>query len=339
MDIDYIKDKMLENEDCIIDLLEKYQFHNIRKLTNEVRCSHDVDSNATSVRVKLVEGLPSTDFSKGIKGDIFTLIMKARNTSLYEVIQTVKFLLGLGEEVEVKKKSSLFGGVYDNIRKRKQNERVPVKTYSLQTLKDYENGFSYKFLKDGISLKSQKYFGVGYDIHTDRITVPWYSFSGELIGIMGRYNGKLSETHAKWFPVIAFSKSNTLYGFYHNYQSIVQNDTIYIGESEKFVMQLHTMGYGNCVALGGNAICDTQIKQLLSTQPKTIVFALDEGLDTNIAIANCLKVKQLGEKLGVNVGYIIDKQGKYLKPNEKQSPSDLGKTVFESLVEECIVYV
>lgn len=339
MDIDFIKEKMLEHEDCIVELLEKYQFHNIRKLTNEIRCSHDVDSNATSVRIKLVEGLPSTDFSKGVKGDIFTLIMNIRNTSLYEVIQTVKFLLGLTESVEIKKKSSLFGGVYDNIKKRKKNESVPVKTYSLDILKDYNNGLSNKFLKDGISLMSQKYFGVGYDLNTDRITVPWYSFSGELIGIMGRYNGKLSETHAKWFPVIAFSKSCTLYGFYQNYQHIVQSNTIYIGESEKFVMQLHTMGYNNSVALGGNAICDTQIKQLLSTQPKEIIFALDEGLDINIAVANCLKVKQLGEKLGVSVGYIIDKQGKYLKPNEKQSPSDLGKNTFENLIKECIVYI
>lgn len=339
MDISYIKEKMLESEDCIVELLELYHFHNIRKLNNEIRCSHDVDSNATSVRVRLVEGLPSTDFSKGVKGDIFTLIMNIKNASLYEVIMKVKFLLGLSDDIEVKKKTPLFGGVYDNIRKRKGKEPVPVKTYDLKVLDDYRNGLSHKFLKDGISLMSQKYFGVGYDTHSERITVPWYSFSGELIGIMGRYNGNLSETHAKWFPVIAFSKSCTLYGFYHNYQTIVESDTIYIGESEKFVMQLHTMGYGNCVALGGNAICDTQIKQLLSTQPKSIIFALDEGLDVNIAIANCLKVKQLGHKLGVKAGYILDKQGKYLKPNEKQSPSDLGKQVFEGLVNECIIYV
>ena len=339
MEIDYIKKLLLEKDDIIVDLLETYHFHNIRLLNNEIRCSHDVDSNATSVRIRLIDGLPSTDFSRGIKGDVFSLIMNVRAVSFYEVIQKAKFLLGLGDNIEVKQKPKLFGGVYDSIGKKKARQQTEIKTYSLDILNSYDNGYCTKFLKDGISLKAQKHFRVGYDYNTERITVPWYTFDGQLIGIMGRYNGKLSETHAKWFPIIAFSKSCTLYGFHQNYQSIVESDTIYIGESEKFVMQLYTMGYENSVALGGNSISDTQIKQLISTQPKNIIFALDEGLDVNLMISNCLKVKELGIKFGVKVGYILDREYKYLQLHGKQSPSDLGKQVFEGLINECITYV
>lgn len=339
MEIDYIKELLLEKCDSIVELLETYDFHNIRSLPNEIRCSHDIDSNATSVRIKLVEGLPSTDFSRGIKGDVFSLIMNVKHVSFFEVIQKTKYILGLGDNIQVKQKPKLFGGVYDSIGKKKSNVMLEVKTYDMKILDDYRNGYCTKFLKDGISLKCQKYFDIGYDYNSDRITVPWYTFDGQLIGIMGRYNGNLKETHAKWFPIIPFSKSSTLYGFHQNYQTIVESDEVYIGESEKFVMQLYTMGYYNSVALGGNSICENQIKQIISTQPKRIIFALDEGLDVNVTIANCLRVKELGSKFGIQVGYIFDTKNKYLELNGKQSPSDLGKQVFEKLISECIIYI
>lgn len=339
MEIDYIKNQLLENEQYIVELLEVYGFHNIRLSNSEIRCSHDTESNATSVRVRLVEGLPSTDFAKNITGDIFTVIMNLKKCSLFELIQKAKHLLGLGDDIQIKQKPKLFGGVYDSISRRAKNQSQEVKTYEISLLDDYDNGYSKKFMEDGINLFCQKYFRVGYDVNTDRITVPWYSFSGELVGVMGRYNGKLSETHAKWFPVIPFSKSCTLFGFYQNYEQLVINDYIFIGESEKFVMQLFTMGYRNSVALGGNHISDMQIKQLLTTQPKYIIFALDEGLDINMMIAQCLKVKNICEKFNVKVGYVYDKRYEYLTQHGKQSPSDLGKSVFDNLIQNCIVYV
>lgn len=339
MEIDYIKHELLNNTESIVELLETYGFHNVRVFPTEIRCSHDTDSNATSVRVKLVEGLPSTDFAKNLKGDVFTIIMNIKKASFYELIQKSKYLLGLGDNIEVKQKPKLFGGIYDSISKRKNNKPQDIKTYSLDILNNFKNGYSKKFLDDGISLQCQKHFNVGYDFNTDRITVPWFSFSGELVGIMGRYNGKIEDTHAKWFPVIPFSKSCTLYGFYDNYQSIVESDVIYIGESEKFVMQTYTMGYKNSVALGGNNISETQIKQLISTHPKEIIFAFDEGLDMSVIISQCMKTRNLCERFNIAVGYICDINYKYLTPNSKQSPSDLGKEVFDNITRDCIIYI
>ena len=337
MEISYIKSIMLEDVDNIVKLLYYYKFDNIKQTKSEIRCSHDRDSNSTSVRIRLVEGLPSTDFSRNIKGDIFTLIMTTRNEKLFNVINNVKNIFGIDGGKEFKQRKPIFGGVYEGIRKRKNNIN-DYKVYDISILEIYNNGLNTRFLKDGISLRTQKKFNIGFDNDTQRITVPWTSYSGEIIGIMGRHNVDC-ETNYKWFPIIPFSKSNTLYGFSENYNEIINNDDIFIGESEKFVMQLDTMGYNNCVALGGNAISEMQVKQIISTMPKNIIFCYDEGLDFDIIYSHCCFCHDLCSKFGINVGYVYDINGDILKHGTKNSPSDLGKECFDKLIKNYVSFL
>ena len=338
MDISYIKQIMLEDVDNIINLLSYYKFENIKNLRDEIRCSHDKDSNATSVRIRLVDGMPSTDFARNIRGDIFTLITESRNESLRDVINTTKSVFGiLNSKNAPKKRQVIFGGIYSNIRKN-NSINIDIKTYDRSLLMKYDNGLNTRFLNDGISLKTQKKFNIGFDNDTQRITVPWFSYDGDVVGIMGRINIDNCNNY-KWFPIIPFSKSNVLYGFYENYHDIVSSDTIYIGESEKFVMQLDTMGYKNAVSLGGNAISDIQIKQIISTMPNNIIFCYDEGLDFDIIYSHCLKCYNLSKKFGINVGYIYDKNYDILKQGTKNSPSDLGKAAFDKLREYYVEYI
>lgn len=340
MGITELKKRLYNNPEKIIELLEYYRFYSIHKGNKEIRCARDKEGNKTSIRIKLNENLTATDFSRGSEGDIFSIICSAKNYKLHDVLQDTKAILKVSDKdlTTTQNRKQAFGGFFENLRKRKNTENYELQTFNEDILNEYNNGYNLRFLVDGISLKTQKKFSVGYCDFTNRITVPWRSLEGDLVGIMGRYNGN-SEYIPKWFPVIPFAKKGTLFGYSDNYIELMNNDVIYIGESEKFVLQLDTMGYNNCVSLGCNSISEYQIKAVLKTFPKKIIMCYDEGLDLNIIIEQCLKIKKIARLLNIKVGYVYDYDNVILEKGSKNSPSDVGKENFERLVSEYVKWI
>ena len=331
MSITELKKQLVKNPDDVKKLLEYYNFYGIHSSKKEIRCARDKESNKTSIRIILNENLNAEDFAKAVKGDIFSVICSCRKVTLHEVIQVTKSILNIqGDTGLLPKKRTVFGGFFDNLKKHR-DDSYTCEIYGEEILDNYNNGYNERFLRDGISLKTQKKFNVGYCDSTNRITVPWRDFEGNLVGIMGRYNADSDDT-AKWFPIIAFYKTAVLFGYIENYASILESDTIYIGESEKFVLQLDTMGFNNAVALGNNRISSCQIKAIMKTFPKKIIMCYDEGLDINIILDQCMKVKEIASLLNVSVGYVYDENNEILQKGSKASPSDLGKENFERLV-------
>ena len=332
MSITELKKELCKNPDNVRKLLEYYKFYGIHATTKEIRCARDKESNKTSIRIILNDNLFAEDFAKAVKGDLFSIICSCRNLKLYDVLNTTKSMLNIecGEIGVSYNKKQVFGGLFDKLKKRNNDESI-CETYGEEILETYNNGYNVRFLRDGISLQTQKKFNVGYCNETNRITVPWRDFEGNIVGIMGRYNGT-SDTLPKWFPVIAFHKSMVLFGYSENYIHLLNNDVIYVGESEKFVLQLDTMGYNNAVALGKNSVSSHQMKAILRTLPKKIVMCYDEGLDLNIIINQCIKIKESAKLFNIEVGYVYDENNEILKQGSKDSPSDLGKENFERLV-------
>ena len=99
------------------------------------------------------------------------------------------------------------------------------------------------------------------------------------------------------------------------------------------------MGYNNCVSLGCNSISEYQIKAVLKTFPKKIIMCYDEGLDLNIIIEQCLKIKKIARLLNIKVGYVYDYDNVILEKGSKNSPSDVGKENFERLVSEYVKWI
>lgn len=330
-----LKKRLMNNPHHIENILEEYDFHNIEVGSREVRCGVDEKTNSTSVRIRLNENLTANDFGRDIHGDLFSLIMKVKNVELKEIIRTVKAELGI-TYIEFQKPKKIFGGFYDNIKKRNRNT-TELKKYDDTVMKDYINKYNTLFLKDGISLATQKKFNIGVDHSTSRITVPWYDYEESLVGIEGRYMGDYkTDEIAKWFPVIAFPKSQVLFGYNTNYTNLQSADEIYVGESSKFVMQLDTMGINNDVALGGNSIHNQQIKQLSWLNPKKIIFCLDEGLDVEIIERQVEKTKILLKFHDIKVGFVNDKENIILEKGSKNSPSDVGVDGFRELVSKYV---
>jgi DNA primase len=256
--------------------------------------------------------------------------MKSKNISFKDVFNVIKNELDI-TEYNYYKQPTIFGGFYDKIKKH-HYDIYDLHIYPDEILNDYISRPNLLFLRDGISIETQIKFKLGIDVFTQRITCPWYDFAGNLVGVTGRYLGNYKDDDvAKWMPVIPHSKSLTLYGYTENYAYLQDSDEIYVGESEKFTMQLDSVNINTALSLGGNSIHTEQIKHLIWLNPKKIILCLDEGLDKEIIINQCKKIIEMSNFFDIKVGYIIDQKNQIMEKNSKCSPSDLGKAKFLEL--------
>ena len=333
-----IKEILLES-DNLEKILECYGYENIRRTSKEIRCARGDDSNPTSIRIKLNENLTSQDFARDISGDIFTLIMTHKNMDFKDTIREIKSILGLSLEYKPKQKSA-FSALFGRMRHYKDDEELTsaIETYPESTLNQYDLSWNDRFLKDNISVQTQIKFNIGYCNNTNRITIPWRNINGEIVGVMGRDNTDLAEGF-KYLPLIVFLKMFALYGYSENYEYLLNADVIYIFESEKSVLQAHTMGIYTCLALGGNALSDFQIKNILKLNPKKIILCYDEGLKSEIIKNRIELIKSHLVLKESKVGIMYDIKNKYIEKGSKCSPTDKGEYIFKKLIDECTYIV
>ena len=327
-----------EHSNEIKDILKYYGYHSINITDKEIRCAKKTSNNPSTVRIKLNDNLSATDFATSYNGDLFGLIATHTGLTYGEVARTIKIMLGSKIEGNYQPEEELlFDGFFDGLYIPYESEEEEV-TYDESVLDRYNNGYKWfkRFADDGILPSSQVKFKVGFDETSNRITIPHYNEHGELVGIMGRIDSD-EPTNYKYLPIIAFEKHKFLYGLYQNKEYIKESKEVYVFESEKSVMLGDSLGYKSFVALGGNSISKTQVEQLLKLNVNKIIIALDEGLDTKIIKKDIKTIKDCCFMRDIKIGFILDKDNKYLHKGSKASPIDFGREVFEKLCNECII--
>jgi len=330
-----LKQQIIDNEELIGLILNDSGFTDINgefNQGNEYRCSWEEGGNPTSVRVNK-STLSSDCFSRGIKGDIITLVSEKLNLSFTKTIDRLSRLINfedINEDITLP-----FDGFFNEILNLVDDNFDDLETFDESILDDYLILPSERFLKDGISYEVQQKYNVGYDVTTGRIIVPWRNLEGKLVGIMGRLNKEeIEEYENKYLPIISFPKSKTIFGFSENYRSIQEQGLVIIVESEKGVMKLESMGVNVGLGLGGSSLSTFQANNIKSLFPKRIIVTLDEGLSEEVSrnMAKQLKIDTFFEN---EVGYIYDAENKYLPKGSKMSPSDLPLEKFKKLIVEC----
>jgi DNA primase len=161
------------------------------------------------------------------------------------------------------------------------------------------------WLKDGIELATQRYFGVGFDLDSERIVYPIHNKDGQLIGVKGRYVGKDTEQleDYKYMPLHAYSKSIELYNLHRAMKHIKDRGEVIVVESAKSCMLLWQWGYGNVVSLEGKSISPCQVRMLKELKA-TIIIALDNDLSADDIEEICSRFKtrlvySVKDKLGL----------------------------------------
>lgn len=334
-----LKKQLLEDPQHIINILQQYDFYNITSSSSEIRCGIAEERNKSSVRIKLKnnDNLYVKDFGRDISCDLFKYIIQMKNITFKDVISNVKKELNINNLdcfYEIKK--PVFGGFYDKIKSYKSDDYT-YKTYSDDILNKYEHKLNLRFLEDHISLESQQFFNIMFDIESQRIIIPIYDWCGNIIGIKGRANWEIREDEPKYLYLIPCRISDTLYGYYQNY-SYLTNDTIILVEAEKSVLQAYTYGYRNVIALGGNSLSDKQSRLIIALNPSKVIFAYDEGLDKNIINKNINKLKMYTRLYDTQIGYWDYLNSKYIEEGSKNSITDNGKELFEKILKEEVIF-
>ena len=272
-----VKEKLLEQPESIKHILDTFGFDKIRIRNRELRCSFEPGMNPTAVVIRLQdnENLFVKDYERNLSLDLINYLIKSKNIPFKDVMNVIKQELHLDSIYNYKRKSGLFGGLYDKINR--SNGEISLTTYPEEILEQYGNTPNALWLKDEISLSTQRKWGVGYDVLSQRITLPIRTPSGEILAIKGRLNGIPGEFEPKYLYIINGPMSQTLFGYSENYSSLYENEILVV-ESEKSVLKMDSWGYNNVVALGSNSLSTTQAKLIMSLNPKRVTFLLDKSL-------------------------------------------------------------
>ena len=329
--IQELKKQLLENPENICTLLEEFDFAHITLKRNEIRFARNIDGGP-NIRIRLNdEYLNVTDYVNSIHTDIISYIIKEKHTDFRSVLSAIKCILNLSDDWRPQSRHLIFGGVYEHIIHRTDSS---PKTYDESILDEYLKVPNERFQRDNISLEAQMKFGIGYDVCTDRITIPIRDQHGSLMGIKGRRNHETdNEEDPKYLYLVPCQMSKTLFGYSTNYSSMY-GGTVIVFESEKSVLQCASYGYHNAVALGSNSLSEYQAKMILSLNPQKVIFMLDSDLPLENTKRNIDMLRSVAIMRDLQINYFDWTE--CLELPAKASPSDEGKEVFEYILAENI---
>lgn len=322
-----IKSELLGQPEKLKEVLEYYNFHNVIIHQSYISFGRSADSSKKSIVIRLDNNsyLYVKDYARNIQKDLFTYISEQRLVEFADILSTVKSILNITDYYDFFSDRGIFGGFYERIRKRNLNK---VNTYDDSLLEKYKQYANTRFLKDNISIDAQHFFGIRYDVESQGIVIPIRNQLGQLMGVKVRCNYDVEDGELKYYYLVPCLMSQTLYGYSQNYNYLVGN-TVYILESEKSVMQCYSYGIRNCVALGSGSISNKQVQMLFELNPKKIIFLHDTGFKQEYLDRNIIMIKNYSRFSEVEIGY-WDYVGKDYE--DKVSPSDLGKTKFEQII-------
>lgn len=329
-----IKKELLKDPERIKELLGQFGYCNIAIRPTYIQFGRDANSSKKSIVIRLENNsyLYVHDYARNINKDIFSYIATQRNLEFVDILNATKKILNITDYYDFFNRKGIFGGFYERIRKRTFTES---KIQEESVLNQFEYVPNLRFLRDHISLESQRYFGIRYDIESQGIVIPIRDSLGQLIGVKERFNYKVKDGDMKYFYSIPCRCSTTLFGYSQNYQYLVDG-TIFIGEAEKFVMQCYSYGYRNALALMSGSLSIQQAKLILSLHPKKVIFLHDQGYEKENILKNIDVLKRYSRFSELDVGYWNWQEREY---PSKVSPTDMGKEVFERIIREEIVMI
>lgn len=329
-----IKKELINHPDKLKDVLEHFGYCNIVIRPKYISFGRDEKSSKKSIVINLEnnEYLYTIDYARNIRKDIFSYIIEQRKVEFIDILNEVRHALGITDYYDFFDNRGIFGGFYEKIRKRRTNK---VNIYDDSILDCYVNCGNTRFLADNISLLSQKFFNIKYDVESQGIVIPIRNQFGQLMGVKERFNYDVPDGEMKYFYAVPCSMSQTLFGYSQNYEFLVDN-TIYIFEAEKSCMQCYSYGIRNCVSLGSGSISIQQVKMLLELNPKQIIFLHDVGYGLENIMRNIDMVKNYSRFTEVELGYWSYFGRGY---ENKVSPSDLGKECLENILQNEITMI
>lgn len=325
--LEEIKKQLLKDPEKLKIVLEEFGYCNVVIRSTYIQFGRDEISSKKSIVIKLENNdfLMVMDYARNIRKDIFGYIIEQRKVSFSDVLNVTKKVLGISDFYYHFENKGIFGGFYTNVKKKRN---LHINVYDKSILDVYNKCANTKFIQDNISIETQKFFDIRYDIESQTIIIPIYTQLGDLMGVKARCNYDVEDGEMKYYYHVPCQCSQTLYGYAHNYEYLVGN-TIYVVEAEKSVMQFHTYGIRNCVGLGSGSLSAKQAQMLLELNPKQVIFLHDVGYKEEFIMRNVRILQSYSRFSEVEIGYWDNSNKNY---PDKVSPSDMGKYQLEKIL-------
>ena len=303
-------------------------------------CSNFNGDNPNAVNVKNNEYLNVVNWTRTKEfddnSDIITLVQYNKSSSFLEAIKYLHAILDLPFEF---KKIKVTEKKYDPLAifKRVANRQRIVNVDDIHILEDklvedYIPMLHISWVREGITERTRKKFGIAYSYKHKRIVVPLrFWLTGELLGFNQRTVVENYEEFGikKYFITPTYPKCLNLYGLYENYDAIQKAGYVVVAESEKSVLKRDSLGDGTVVALSGKSISEEQVRILIGLNVE-VVIALDNDVDVNEIRHICNKFKNIRK-----VSYIKDFMGIL---GEKDAPMDASNKDYKFFLDNIIVY-
>lgn len=240
----------------------------------------------------------------------------------------------------------------------KKYKSTPLNDIVVEPLPQVKKKFLYELYKDvkitewekdNINYKATKKFKIRKDDVKNRIIIPHFNVNNELIGIRVRHLNPIDiQTKGKYIPLFYdgigynFPISQNLYGLNISKDNIKKYKKALVGESEKFSNQYETYYPDNnlAISLCGSNFSGTQKKILIDLGVEEIILCLDRQYkkeDSEEAEIWRNKIYKMTEDLlpYCRVSYTWDTDENQLL-KYKDAPTDRGKKVFETLIQNRI---
>lgn len=342
MDSKQIKKKLLEENNMEVllealgcDYIKREQRGNLITAQLPERFH---SSNKRSVQVYLTDILPAKIRTiSNFKGDIFSLVsflklnseLNSLQDSFKESMQFITKLFGWKASYNKNSKKKDYTAPLKMLasKSKSYSERVPNLPIDERSLNNFMSIADNGWYEEGINIKTQEFYEIGFDYQTHRITIPIRNEKGELVGVKGRLIKKedITDYNPKYKYIYRCNMSQEWFNMYNAKEHIISEKKVYIFESEKSVMKMHQNGIKNVLAISSSDISEAQvlmIKNLGLDIEIILCYDKDKGLD---------EVKEQAKRFtNRNVFAIIDLEDSL---GEKDSPIDLGIDVWNQLLD------
>lgn len=335
MKISELKRYIYENEK-IPFILAQLNFHSIKSYNNKkyYTCGFKDGNNKKALTIYNNEFLNIKSYTRTI------INSNGFSPSLIDVVCFVKDLYisytvkWLSEILDLNYYDNLYENIPPSVEwidimsdmeiKEKEDVEKPLKPIPEKILKYYFPYVNDVFFKDGITYKVQRLFEIGYDLYSNRYTIPIRDELGTLVGVKGRcFSKEVPKNEEKYIYIIPCAKTHILYGLYITYNYIKAKNEVIVVESEKSVLRLFSLGIFNTIAIGGHDLSKSQIIKLQALNVSEIVLCYDEDvyrLD-NGKVSKRLYVEEINKFIvQQKVSIMVDIYGDIL--NKKESPAD-----------------
>lgn len=344
MTIQELKKYIFENNkiEYVLEILNCHSIKYHDKHDYFSACFPDGD-NPQGINIRNNEYLNYRSFSRNVSyedgEDIINLIEYVTKKNFVESIKFLHSILGIEYKWQRKQEKQKDKDKYDPLaifkkikRSKKKIDVEEIHVLDEEILNDYVPLLHIDWLRQGITERTRKKFGLAYSYKRKRVIIPMRAWdTGELLGINARTTVENYEELGikKYFISPTYQKHLNLFGLYENYDAIQKAGYVVIYEAEKSVLKRDSLGDSTGVAISGHSLSDEQMRILIGLNVDIII-----SMDNDVSIE---EIRHMASKFYHirNVYYTYDKWDLL---GEKDSIADMPNKIFNFMMKYKMKY-